>query len=562
LRPPAIQSSLVFRVRVGPLTQLVSVTGYCCADRDVSHFLRKKVALDKSEEIPDRSRREFLKQVGGALGGLAITGGLGANAGAQGAIPSGYKFYRVLTANDGSNPVQSLSAAVMIGGFNSPGKNQTDVIYFHGTTTAQFRSGNPSALFLANINYQGTRPTINSLEVVVALGDKLESVVGVDRAQLPIVVGTLGTGSANSLGNYATAIAVEDFGQAPNGSVEVKSSPGVYLFEPLTHTWTKRARFGDTAPDGSKYGGIFGDVVLNDDNSVTLVAATTAQPNLPLSSASSASRGSRFSGLVGSHALIEVAPPGSDDSFIVLKSGDLLPGTSAMVESFGIIDVVQADYFVAQVTARRLEVRGGLAGTGVVRGRLTEARLNQRDGLGLLSASSHLLPESMIRADAVLLGESVIGPRVGAGGRTALVTHNPTSIPGVGSFDVQRLTLFNANGRRSDVAVAGDLSNVYNVAAFSAPVVSSESQLTYQAEALPDGTTRLFVDDGSTTVTILRSGDMVEGRKITEIHHGYHSAQVDVAGRLAFAAEFLIDSTADPTNPNNIFSSIVIGIPA
>jgi hypothetical protein len=73
---------------------------------------RKKVAVDKTEEIPDRTRREFLKQVGGALGGLAIAGGLGANAGAQGAIPSGYKFYRVLTTKEGNSPVQSLSAAV------------------------------------------------------------------------------------------------------------------------------------------------------------------------------------------------------------------------------------------------------------------------------------------------------------------------------------------------------------------------------------------------------------------------------------------------------------------
>jgi hypothetical protein len=151
---------------------------------------------------------------------------------------------------------------------------------------------------------------------------------------------------------------------------------------------------------------------------------------------------------------------------------------------------------------------------------------------------------------------------VGADGRTALVTHNPTSIPGVGSFDVQRLTLFNANGRRTEVAVAGDLMNVYDVAAFGAPVVSSESQLTYQAEALPDGTTRLIVDDGRTSVTILQSGDFVEGWKITEIHHGYHSAQVDVEGRLAFAAEFLKDPTADPADPKNIYSSIVVGIPA
>ena len=517
--------------------------------------------MDKSKDISDRSRREFLKQVGGALGGLAIAGGFGTDAGAQGALPSAYKFYRVLSANDGTNSVQSLSAAVMIGGFNTPGKNQTDVIYFHGTTTEQFRTGNPSALFLANINYNGARPTITNLEVVVALGDKLQNVVGVDRAQLPIVVGTLGTGSANSLGNYATAIAVEDFGQGAGGSVEVKSSPGVYLFEPLTHTWTKRARFGDASPDGSKYGGIFGDLVLNDDNSVTLVAATTAQPNLP---AVSASRGSRFSGLVGSHALIQVAPPGSEDSFIVLKSGDLLPGTNAILESFGIIDVVKSDYFVAQVTARRPEIRNAAAGTGVVRGRLSEVGANQRDGLTLLSSSSHLLPESMIRAGAVVLGESIIAPRVGADGETALVTHAPASISGIGSLDLQRLTVFEANGRRSELAVAGDIADLYRVAALGAPVVSSESKLTYWAEALPDGTTSLFVKDTGTNAiaTILQSGDMVEGWKVTEIHHGYHSAQVDTAGRLAFAAEFLKDPTADPANPKNIYSSIVVGIPA
>src|SRR5215831_9449046 len=138
--------------------------------------------MDKSKNISDRSRREFLKRVGGALGGLTIAGGLGTNAGAQGAIPSAYKFYRVLVAKDGTNPVESLSAAVMIGAFNNPGKDkQTDVIYFHGATTEQFRTGNPSALFQASIDYSGARPRITSLEVVVALGDKLQNVAGVAR---------------------------------------------------------------------------------------------------------------------------------------------------------------------------------------------------------------------------------------------------------------------------------------------------------------------------------------------------------------------------------------------
>jgi len=161
-------------------------------------------------------------------------------------------------------------------------------------------------------------------------------------------------------------------------------------------------------------------------------------------------------------------------------------------------------------------------------------------------------------------GESIIAPRVGADGRTALVTHNPASIPGVGPLDLQRLTVFEANGHCSQVAVAGDLEDVYEVAAFSAPVVSSEGRLIYEAEALVDGTTRLIVRDTGTnaTATILQSGDKVEEWKITEIHHGYHSAQVDVEGRLAFAAEFLKDPSADPTNPKNIYSSIVVGIPA
>jgi hypothetical protein len=53
--------------------------------------------------VRDRSRREFLKQLGGPLGGPAISGGFGVSAGAQSAVPSAYKFYRVLNANDGSN---------------------------------------------------------------------------------------------------------------------------------------------------------------------------------------------------------------------------------------------------------------------------------------------------------------------------------------------------------------------------------------------------------------------------------------------------------------------------
>ena len=82
------------------------------------------------------SRREFLKQMGVALGGVALTGG-GAISPlfGQTPLPSGYNFYRVWTAgvpiiNEIPNPVSSLGAAVMLGSFQAEGKPQSDVIYF------------------------------------------------------------------------------------------------------------------------------------------------------------------------------------------------------------------------------------------------------------------------------------------------------------------------------------------------------------------------------------------------------------------------------------------------
>ena len=69
--------------------------------------------------------------------------------------------------------------------------------------------------------------------------------------------------------------------------------------------------------------------------------------------------------------------------------------------------------------------------------------------------------------------------------------------------------------------------------------------------------TELFISNGTEKVTILRSLDVVQGATITEINHGYHPAQVDVFGRLAFAAEFLKPNG----RPDEIQTSLVIGIP-
>jgi hypothetical protein len=91
--------------------------------------------------------------------------------------------------------------------------------------------------------------------------------------------------------------------------------------------------------------------------------------------------------------------------------------------------------------------------------------------------------------------------------------------------------------------------------------VSSAVPITYVAELLADGSTQLIVTDGTTKTVILRSGDQIEGKTVTEINHGYHPAQVDILGRLAFAAEFLKNPNGNQNDPNNIETSLVIGIP-
>ena len=117
------------------------------------------------------TRRDFLRVMGSALGGVALTtygsSGHAAGGGSLGAIPNGYAFYRVWTANDGSpwpgdpgfpNPVGDLTAVVMMAG-------GTPYIYFHGLLTQAATDSSPGlptgttppdTLFLVSVDYSQT----------------------------------------------------------------------------------------------------------------------------------------------------------------------------------------------------------------------------------------------------------------------------------------------------------------------------------------------------------------------------------------------------------------------
>ena len=450
----------------------------------------------------------------------------------------------------------------MLGSFQAAGKPQSDVIYFHGSTTEKAHAGSPEALFRAQIDYSGAKPVVTNIYVEVAEGDSLTKVEGVPSDELPLVVGKLGIGSANSSAHYATTITVNDYGSAdnPSYSVPTKTAPGVYLLDPQ-FGWSKVARLGDTvpdSPDGTQYGGIFGDVLLNEDDTVDFVAATTDMPSS--AGLGATAHRSHVPWATATHALIHGSPRDPDDSYIILKTGDRLPGTAAVVENIGLFNAIHREFFVAQVHARRLDILDALPGTAVVRGRLhREGGAADRPDLDLLTGSRRLFANGVPAHRDTLLGETYFGPRIGFDGLTAIVTHDSRLVRSGGSLDLQRLSTWGRHGREF-ILQAGDV-NADTASALGGPVVSPTTGLTYVIRVLADGSTELVViNQDNEEKVILRSGDEVNGYPITEILHGYHPAQVDPQGRLAFAAEFL----TDPKNPQaagSVISCVVVGIP-
>lgn len=481
-----------------------------------------------------RSRRDFVKAIGGTLAGVSLLATARPRGQALGSLPSGYRFYRVLTANQPYETgglltdLGNMSGSVMMASpLSGAGKAY---IYLHGQTRAAV-----PALFRIDIDYDANPPKVTS---ALSAARETQTLV-IDGASL--VIDHIGTGASNSLGEYVTTM-------QPSGSTP-STAPGVFLYTPTSPvpSWRRLITFGDEAPDGSYYGGDFGDIALDDSENMLLVAATTQAP---------ASFQQAFS---GSQALISTSVSGGSQARVVLRTGDALPYTSAAIQSVGLVDLAANNAFAAQVTAHQPHA-GLYSGTALIAGD-TQA---PPSGFRLVAASPTVLTASAASLLYVSSGNTYLGARVNPQQEVGFVTHLTPFEASIGSNDLQELDYF--SGRNYRLGQTQPLATNEEVISYNAPCIGNTG-LIYVTQLLGDGTNQLVVSDGVNSNVLLQSGrDQVPGVSpsggltITEIFFGQHATQVDAFGRLAFTAEFAIDPNK-LHDPNNFITALVIGIP-
>jgi hypothetical protein len=490
-------------------------------------------------------RRDVLKTIGGVLGGVSLVGHGTARGQALGSMPNGYRFYRVLRANEGGvfggipNRLGDISGSVMMA--TPPSNRGIGYVYLHGTQNPSGAAG----VFEVTINYSLTPPVVERVFPIAVQGDFIR--VGTEN----VVIGHIGTGASNARGQYVTTIEPLETSE----SIEVSNSPGVYAYQATGNghgPWSRVIRFGDAVPDQSSlYGGDFGDVALDDDGNLLLAAATTQSP------------GDNVSGFGGSQALIMTSLSDPARGRVLLQTGDILPFGSAVVECVGLVDLGARNAFAAQLTAKRPDPAVTRSGTALIAGD-TRADLAQQ---AIIAASPEVIPPGLASQRNIVSGGTFFGARVDPFQDVAFVTHDGAFEPSIGSNAIETLGYYSRGSARRIQNTKVDASGE-QVAAFGAPCIG-RTGLMYGTEMLGSGSSRLYVSNGVTSEILLRSEeDRIPGRApagqlvLSEILFGQHSTQVDAFGNLAFTAEFFLDP--DPRMrevQGNVMTALVIGIP-
>lgn len=464
--------------------------------------------MDSDDASTDRSRRRFLKQVGGIAVGAVALGACSNDTSADldapapdtaSPLPSRYRFIPLIPGSGapGLPGGFELSPLVML--------NNSGMLLLYGVTDARY------GLFAYDLDMEADKPVLQGAARTVLLtgteladGRRVDSIDTVDindHGSIALVLGTDGEISTDRL---------------------ALMGPGVYLsreraaFEPLV-------RFGDPLPDsGGRFGGVFGDLALRNEDNLLLSAMYSARDLERLTPADTV-----FSGL------FHLPSSRLNGARSVVSSTSLLRGTDRSISGFGLVDMAESGEYAAQVFASRPdEALGALMSNEV-----------DPSAASYVIGSSVRAPRGTINlhgASAVPnrpAGEVYFGPRVTGDGRRALVEHYADGLAVLYLGDAV-------------VARTGDSSPLGNpIRGLSAPVTGPDGLLFYLL-TLESGF-EICVTNGKETATILASGQPVGDRRIVTATLGYHSDQADSEARLAFYAEFDDGSNA-----------VVVGIPS
>lgn len=445
------------------------------------------------------NRRDFMKLMGGALGGVAL-----ASCGNSGSsdetpvapIPNGYTFYKLVSSGDpipGGNTLGAIPGTVTI--------NDRNEVYFYGLDQT-----NTNGFYEVQVDFDSSRPKVVQKRKVVREGDELK-----DKK----VVSQINMADTNDHGSFAATIQTGD------------NLSSLYLerekqgLEPIAGLRTP------LPGGGGKFGGNFGDLDIHDNNDILIVShfapSDTAQ---------------------GHQGLFHL--PGGEvnqQGRIVASTRDSIPGTDGFLTGIGLIDMHDNGNYVMQAygsnSSQLMQTTRKSAGImdAVASSMLISGNARNQFSKVLKSASPSLkMVRKSVGMEDIAVGEIKYGPRIGAGNNAAYVNHINDNHQ-----------VMNYNGKQ--VVSVGSVTPLgATIVSLSAPVVGSNGLLYYQAST--DKGLELMVYNGPELRTILSKDDIVDGSVLRSFFFGFMPDQVDSSGRIVITGDFQDGST-----------SIVIGIP-
>jgi len=284
--------------------------------------------------IPSTSRREFIRLLGGALGGvtLAPLAGCGGDDDndntppgpapmterlTETPLPSAYQFFPILDVNQ-----TPITPGIMI--------NDQSRILLYSIAETPAGAATGSVLELS-MDFSAATPAITSMRPIVSIGDTLADGRRVDR---------IGVADTNNQGDFVVVIdtyaSALDEGTADNISAVYRERNQSGLQALLG--------FRDDIPGIGKYGGAFGDLALNDNGDVLLVSHFTGHDTVQ-----------------GQQGLIHLPNLNPQQANMVLQTGDLIPQSSGIIRAFGLTDLNSNGQCLVAAYLQRLSQQQGSA---------------------------------------------------------------------------------------------------------------------------------------------------------------------------------------------------------